>query len=103
MVAEIGKHDGKQLNAYTEYIKYIDTYIYFFLFCRVLLQVDENSWVLHQTVLKVNGVAATELTVDAVFAPFSPPPTKPVIGHVVLAVPPAADKMLENDGDIKGR
>lgn len=67
-------------------------------------QVEENSWVLHQTVLRLTGgPPESEVSIDAVFAPFSPPPAESVLGPVVLSVPPTADKTLENEGDVKGR
>ncbi|CAN0291603.1 unnamed protein product, partial [Ectocarpus sp. 8 AP-2014] len=67
------------------------------------IQVEENSWVLHQTVLRLTGGGAdSELSIEAVFAPFSPPPSKKVLGPVVLSVPPTADKDLENEADVEG-
>ncbi|CAM9682172.1 unnamed protein product [Ectocarpus sp. 12 AP-2014] len=67
------------------------------------IQVEENSWVLHQTVLRlIGGGADSELSIEAVFAPFSPPPSEKVLGPVVLSVPPTADKDLENEADVEG-
>ena len=69
-----------------------------------LFQVEENSWVLHQTVLRLSGGGLeSSLSIDAVFAPFSPPPAESVLGPVVLSVPPTADRVLENEEDVKGR
>lgn len=68
------------------------------------MKVEESSWVLHQTVLRLTGgPPESELSIDAVFAPFSPPPPESVLGPVVLSVPPKADKTLENEADAKGR
>ncbi|CAM9910032.1 unnamed protein product [Scytosiphon promiscuus] len=65
--------------------------------------VEENSWVLHQTVLRLTGgPPGSDLTIDAVFAPFSPPPAASVFGPVVLAMPPTADRDLDNEADVKG-
>lgn len=59
---------------------------------------------LHQTVLRLTGgPPGSDLTIDAVFAPFSPPPADSVVGPVVLSVPSTADKALENESDVKGR
>ena len=59
---------------------------------------------LHQTVLRLSGGGLqSSLSIDAVFAPFSPPPAESVLGPVVLSVPPTADKPLENEEDLKGR
>lgn len=69
-----------------------------------LFQVEENSWVLHQTVLRLSGGGLeSSLSIDAVFAPFSPPPAESVLGPVVLSVPPTADRVLENEEGVKGR
>lgn len=59
---------------------------------------------LHQTVLRLSGGGLdTPLSIDAVFAPFSPAPNESVQGPVVLSVPPTADRGLENDADVQGR
>lgn len=49
------------------------------------------------------GPPESELTIDAVFAPFSPPPSDTIFGPVALSAPPTADKTLENEADVKGR
>lgn len=68
------------------------------------VQVEENSWVLHQTVLRLSGGELdSSLSIDAVLAPFSPPPADTVLGPVVLSVPPMADRGLENEADVRGR
>lgn len=64
-------------------------------------QVEENSWVLHKTILRLTG--QKEMSIDAVLAPFSPPPAESVLGPVVLAVPSTADTEFENATDIRGR
>lgn len=65
---------------------------------------EENSWVLHQTVLRLSGGGLeSPLSIEAVFAPFSPPPAESVLGPVVLSAPPTADRVLENEADVKGR
>ena len=58
---------------------------------------------LHQTVLVLRAKGKADLDVDAVFAPFSPPPSEPLIGPIVLAVPSTAHENFQNMGDIKGR
>lgn len=70
----------------------------------ISMKVEENSWIMHQTVLRLTGgPPESELSIDAVFAPFSPPPPKSILGPAVLSVPPTADKALENEADVKGR
>ena len=56
---------------------------------------------LHRTVLRITG--PSELSIDAVFAPFSPPPAQSVFGPVVLAVPSTADQSFDNEPDVRGR
>lgn len=67
----------------------------------VSLQVEENSWVLHQTTLRVSG--PTELSLDALFAPFSFRPGSSVSGPLVFADPPTAHDALVKNSDVRGR
>lgn len=67
----------------------------------VSLQVEENSWVLHQTTLRISG--STDLSIDALFAPFSFRPTSSVSGPLVFADPPTAHDALVKNSDVRGR
>ncbi|CAM9530370.1 unnamed protein product [Discosporangium mesarthrocarpum] len=56
--------------------------------------VKENSWVLHQTSLRLEG--GLEKSFEALFAQFSSPPSQSVVGRLVLADPATGHTDLAN-------
>lgn len=56
---------------------------------------------LHQTVLRLTG--PSDISMEALLSPFSPPPVDSVFGKVVLAKPPTAHEDLANDVETRAR